>query len=403
MKPLLRSSLDSIVSSLAPILSWLLLGVILDDSLANVYAITVPIQCLMDALIAIFGDGANISRYRDKDKHATDNGIFWGIVVSGVISAYLLLNCDAYINFMNMEPEIYHTFCIYSLIQIFCQTVLFLNLNKLYYRNKNKEANKIVAWYNLISFVALIGTALLTRSQLVAASVASGVLLLMVAILTFRTISKITFRLNLRRWFRYDSATCMDYFMMFFVYLFGFSNSFQFGEEYVTAITFSSLVTDTQWDATDAIDLVAKVDLAKHKFNMKKQIKDALKLNFGLILTVLLMSVILYPVYQPSILIAGILIGLHILDFLTDPIARIRMCFLQLEDSAAKNTGNKLVASAIRLAMSFLPTPYCTIIGQISAATYEYGYSAINYRHYKRRHQLRKMPALATLPVDKSD
>ena len=173
--------------------------------------------------------------------------------------------------------------------------------------------------------------------------------------------------------------------MFFVMYLFGFSNAFEYGEKYMIAITFATLVTDMQWDITDAVKTVAKVDIVKKKFNYDEHFRNALKLYSLLISSVVLMSLIAYPFYKPDVKIASIFIFLHILDFMLGPFIEIKICFLQLEDSAFKMTLNMIIAYIIRTSISFAPTPFCTIIGQMCSTTYELIYTKINFKKYKNK------------------
>ena len=100
---------------------------------------------------------------------------------------------------------------------------------------------------------------------------------------------------------KFNSVSFSVSLMFFIMYLFGFSNVFEYGEKYMIAITFATLVTDMQWDITDAVKTVAKVDIAKKKFNYNEHFKNALKLYCLLILSVIIMSVIAYPFYKPDL------------------------------------------------------------------------------------------------------
>lgn len=383
MKRLFRVSFDILITSIVPIISWFLLGIILDNNLINVFSLTYPLQCIMGMIIAIFGTGANISIYKDKNKNAANNGIFYGTLLSVLIYGFIIFNSDKYIKFMNMDITTYKTFCIYSTFQIFCHTILQLILTKLYYKEENKKANKIAVLFNAINFITLISAAIITKNQLITAIITGFIIFLMDSILLFKNIEKIDFKINIKNCFKYNSVAFSVSFMFFIMYLFGFSNSFEYGEQYMVAITFATLVTDMQWDITDAVKTVAKVDIAKKKFNYKEHFKNAVKLYSLLILSVLLMAIIMYPFYRPDLKIASIFISLHILDFMIGPFTEIKICFLQLEDSALKMTLNMIIAYIIRTAMSFLPTPFCTIIGQMSSSIYEFICTKINYRKYE--------------------
>lgn len=103
------------------------------------------------------------------------------------------------------------------------------------------------------------------------------------------------------------------------------------------------------------------------------------------------MSLILYPFYRPDLKIAAIFISLHILGFMLEPFCTIKTCFLQLEDSAFKMTSNIIVAYIIRTSMSFVPTPFCTIIGQMCSTLYELICTKINYRKYENKIESNKI------------
>lgn len=385
MKRLLRVSLDILVTSIIPIISWFLLGTILDRNLINIFSLTYPIQCLMGIIISIFGIGANICIYKDKNKNAADNGIFYGIVFSIIIFGFILYNIDKYIMFMNMDVAIYKTFGAYSIIQIFLHTILHLVLSKLYYKEENKKANKITILFNFVNFVSLISIAIITRNQMITSVVTLIIISILDIVILVRNLDKIDFKLNFMNCFKYNSVSFSVSCMFFVIYLVGFSSSFEYGTDYILAITFATLVTDTQWDIDEAIKTVAKVDIAKKKFVYKEHLTNAIRLNLLLVISVLIMSAILYPFYKPNLTIAGIFIFLHILVFLAEPFMAIKTCYLQLEDSPLKMTTNIIIAYLIRTAMSFIATPYCTIIGQICGGTYELICTKINYRKYEKK------------------
>lgn len=390
MKRLFRVSFDILITSMVPIVAWFLLGIILDSHLINVFSLTYPLQCLMGIIIAIFGVGANICVYKDENKHAADNGIFYGTVLSILIFSIIIFNSDKYINFMNMDNTIYKTFCIYSVFQIFCNTILQLIITKLYYKEENQKANKISIIFNSINFIVLISTAIITKNQVITVLITGIVIFVMDIILYIKNIEKIDFKLNIKNCFKYNSASFSVSLMFFIMYLFGFSNAFEYGEKYMIAITFATLVTDMQWDITDAVKTVAKVDIAKKKFNYNEHFRNALKLYCLLILSVVIMSLIVYPFYKPDLKIVSIFISLHILTFMLGPFIEIKICFLQLEDSAFKMTLNMIIAYIIRTSVSFLPTPFCTIIGQTCSTIYELICTKINFRKYENKSNIQQ-------------
>lgn len=88
----------------------------------------------------------------------------------------------------------------------------------------------------------------------------------------------------------------------------------------------------------------------------------------------------MYPIYKPQIMIVGIFILLHLYDFVITPFKNIKICYLELEQSATKTTFNSIIAYVIRTIISLLPTPFCTILGQTCSSTYELIYANINYK-----------------------
>ena len=72
------------------------------------------------------------------------------------------------------------------------------------------------------------------------------------------------------------------------------------------------------------------------------------------------------------------------------PFIEIKICFLQLEDSAFKMTLNMIIAYIIRTMMSFLPTPFCTIIGQMCSSVYELICTKLNFKKYENVDMLNK-------------
>lgn len=371
MKRLLRVSLDILVTSIVPVASWLLLGMILDGNLINIFTLTYPVQFIMLSLKSIFGTGANISKYKDENKNAVDSGIMAGLIVGAIIFGLLVINIDRYISFMKMDISIYRTFAIYAILQMFLQYILHLVLSKLYYNEENTKANKISITFNLISFVTLIGMSLITKNQYIISMVSLGILFVYITIILIKNIDIFKFSLNIFNFIKYDSVEFITWLNFIIIYLFGFSNAFNFGANYLLAISFATLVTDIQWDITTAIDTIAKVDISKKKFKYKEHLKNSFVLVSILVISTVSMTILLYSIYNVDLCIAAIFIAGEILNLLIYPIYSIKICYLQLEQSALKATTNKEIANILRTVMSFVPTPFCTIIGQLVSMFYQ--------------------------------
>ena len=147
MKRLLKISFDLSLLSFIPIISWFLLGIIVDKNLINIFTLTYPLQFIYYILKSIFSTGANINKEKDNNKNAVMSGMFIGTIVAIIIFLIILINIDNYIIFMNMDVNIYKTFTIYSVLQLFVCLEFAMILNKLYYEEKNQDTK-----YHLLEY-----------------------------------------------------------------------------------------------------------------------------------------------------------------------------------------------------------------------------------------------------------
>lgn len=371
MKRLLKISFDASLLSLIPILSWFALSLIIDRNLINVFTLMYPIQFIWCILKCIFSTGANIAKQKDKNNNAVMSGLVLGTVVGGIIFGFLALNIEKYITFMNMDIATYKSFAIYYVIQLYIQLIFAFVLNKLYYEEKNNLANKYSITFNTLNFIVLIGSALVVKNTTVVILLTLITLFIYTLVITIKCSDKFKLQFNISKFIQYDSVDLFNNLAFFFIFLFGLSNALEFGEKYALAITFISLITDTQWDVFDAISTVAKIDISKNKFNIKEHVKNAYKLGLILIASILIMFITLFSFYNLDIPITLIFLSIEIFNFIVYPLYRIKTCFLQLEYSATKTTTNKIMASMLRLVISFLSTPYCTTLGQVASSIYQ--------------------------------
>ena len=166
MKRLLRISFNSAVFSFIPILSWFVVSLIVDKNLVNVFTLTYPIQFIWAMMKSIFGTGANISKEKDKNENAVLSGMTLGIIIGFIVFGFIVLNIEEYIKFMNMEVEIYKEFALYSVIQLYIQLIFSFVLEKLYFENKEKLANKYCFTLNILNFAVLVISALIFKNKM---------------------------------------------------------------------------------------------------------------------------------------------------------------------------------------------------------------------------------------------
>lgn len=372
MKRLLRISFDLSLLSFIPIILWFLLGIIVDKNLINIFTLTYPLQFIYYIIRSVFSTGANISKEKDKNKDAVMSGLVIGSIVSLITFLLILLNIDGYINFMNMDVNIYKTFAIYSVIEIFISLEFSFILNKLYYEGQNKLANKYSIIFNLLNFVLLIGTSLITKNQTVIVTTTLIPLFLFTLYIIIKNSDRFKLKLNIFKCIKYDSVELFNNIGFLLIFLFGLSNAINFGEKYTLALTFVALITDTQWDTADAIVTTATIDISKNNFNYKEHKRNAYKLLSILFLTSLIMFILLYRFYDLDFKITMIYFTFEIVNFLIYPIYRIKTCYLQLEWSSFKTTGNKIFSLFLRMLLSLTKTPFCTGIGQACSSVYQF-------------------------------
>lgn len=372
MKRLLRISFDLSLLSFIPIILWFLLGIIVDKNLINIFTLTYPLQFIYYIFRSVFSTGANISKEKDKNKDAVMSGLVIGSIISLITFLLILINIDGYINFMNMDVNIYKTFTIYSVIEIFISLEFAFILNKLYYEGQNKLANKYSIMFNLLNLVLLVGTSLITKNQSVIVITTLIPLSLFTLYIIIKNSDKFKLRLNIPKCIKYDSVELFNNIGFLLIFLFGLSNAINFGEKYTLALTFVALITDTQWDTAEAIVTAATIDISKNNFNYKEHRCNAYKLLSILFLTSLIMFILLYRFYDLDFKITMIYFSFEIVNFLIYPIYRIKTCYLQLEWSSFKTTENKIISLFLRMILSLTKTPFCTGIGQACSSVYQF-------------------------------
>lgn len=372
MKRLLKVSFDAAFFSFIPILSWFVLGLLVDKNLINVFSLTYPFQFIWTLLRSIFGVGPNICKEKEKNENVVMSGIVSGIIVGFIIFGFLAINIDSYIEFMNMDVSTYKIFGLYSIIQLYIQLIFSLLLEKLYYEDKNTKANIYTISFNLLNLIVLVISSLLFEEQIYIVIITLISILIYVLIMLFKESNKFKFDIKVFKTAKYDSVDIVNNILFFIIFIFGISNATSFGIEYMAALNFVALITDTQWDAFDSIATVAKIDISRGKFNYIEHRNNAYKLLIILSITIIFMFVIMFPCQNLNLYLVIIYFLFEIVNFVIYPVYRIKTLFLQLEYSTIITTTNKFIASTLRTILSFLKTPFCTGIGQSISSIYQF-------------------------------
>lgn len=372
MKRLLRIASNLAIFSFIPILSWFCLGLLVDKNLVNVFTLTYPLQFICALLKSIFATGPNISKEKDKDENAVLSGMTAGIIVGLIIFGLFAINAKKYVEFMNMDFEIYKEFAIYSILQLYIQLVFSFVLEKLYFDGEEKKANKYCIQLNLLNFIVLIITAIFTKNKMIIAGITLMAIFVYVLAVAIKQYKKFKFELHIIKYIKYESVEIANNILFFLIFLFGLSNAMEFGEKYIVALNFVALITDTQWDSFEAISTVAKIDISKNEFNYKEHRNNAYKLDVILMVTTFIMLLISYGFYKLDLGITLIYLSFELINFIIYPVYKIKTCYLQLTKFVKEITTNKITAGILRFFISLLKTPYCTGIGQVTSSFYQF-------------------------------
>lgn len=211
----------------------------------------------------------------------------------------------------------------------------------------------------------------ITKKQIIIASISVVITSIFTIVMITRLVQKTKFKINLLNCIKYDSVYLFAEISMFIIYLFGFKNSFNFGEKYILATSFATLITDTQWDISNAIKTVAQIDIAKRLFSYKEHMKNSRKLIYLLIISTFIMGLILYPSYKVDITATLLIVGIELISLYMYPIYITKLTYIQLEYSAIKATISKQIVNILRVFCSFIPSPFCTSIGLAVSVIYQ--------------------------------
>ncbi len=367
MKRLFNIGSGLFIFSIVPILSWIVLSYVLGDSrIANVFSITYAIQFIWTIFKVIFASGANIRKEREGDKDAVWNSIFWGSIFAIIIFSIPIIFVDKYIAFFGQDVDFYRDYVIYSIALLFEQVLLSFIIEKLYFEDKEKLANTHLIAFNLTTFVSLILFSAIIPNTKIALAITLGILLIYLIGLFVWQFEKFKISFTFFKNIKYVSGDMVTAVFFMIVYLFGYKNAFQAGAEYIDALNLVALCTDAQWDTLGAFDTVARVDIAKHRYEYKKEMKNAYLFTIIVMLTSIIMTLALTWINGYIITIVLAYLAFQIVGMMLDTYSSILSIYTQIEYSPKTNTIIQFSTLIVRTLIStFLLSPFCTDIGQI--------------------------------------
>lgn len=366
MKRLLNIACGQFLISIFPIIAWIVLAFTLDNpAISNAFSVTYPLQFVANVLKSIFGTGANIKAVKNKNDNIVYSSIIICTIISLMVFGITAIFAKDYIKFMNMDVDTYYEFCLFSLGSSFFQLIFMLFLEKLYFEGKEKIANLHSLLYNILFLLGLFIPSLITKNFIIISSISLSISFIYVIAIAIWQFKKFKFDFNILPNIKYESATIASNLLMLIIYLFGLRNAFSYGEEYILAINFISLITDAQWDSIYAIETVAKIDISKDNYHYTKALKEAFILTGIASLSSIILFFSLFSFLEINLILGLIYLAFQILDIIIYSVSGNLCSFIQLKHSAVKNTTNKILSKVLRVCFSFLPTPFCNDIGQI--------------------------------------
>ena len=91
-------------------------------------------------------------------------------------------------------------------------------LNKLYYEEKNTLANKYSLIFNLLNFILLIGTSLITKNQIAIITTTLIPLALFTLYIYIKNSNKFKLQLNVLKCIKYDSVELFNNIAFFLIF-----------------------------------------------------------------------------------------------------------------------------------------------------------------------------------------
>ncbi len=386
MKRLIRIGSGVFVNSIIPILIWVVLPLILhDDKISNTFSITYSIAFLFMVFKSIFASGANIKKEKEGDKNAVLNGMFWGIVISVAFSLFFLLKIDNFIGFFGEDVVFYRPFVIYGFLFNLLQYLISLVSEKLYFEDKEKLANKHLFAFNALSITILVIFTLLIENIMLAMLLSIVIPAIYVAALFVWQFEKFNIKFNFLSTIKYESANIFSTILMFIIYFFGLKTVVVSAPEYLAAFNFASICSDAQWDMYAAVEVAAKVDICKGRFDYKQQMKQGYLYTLFLMATSIVMAAVVLCFQSLVVWLAIVYLAFQILDMPLYASRLIQSTYIQLEHSATLNTSILLATKVLRTLLSVvILSPYCLEIAQISVGVVNFViYFGLIYALYK--------------------
>ena len=334
MKRYFRITLTLFIFSWLNALTFLLLGIIMGNTAySEIFSLIYPLQYVGLIIAAFLSEGSNVRANKEKNSDCVLTGMFLGLTIGIIVFGIIIAFVDKFIMFMNMDAEIYKTFTIMAIGQLFFTFVNGLVTEKLYFENKDKIANTLSIVYILINMASVLISALCTKDQWLILSINLTALFVYCFFVFIFNLKKFKFNFSFVSNLKYSSNTIIDAVLMLVIYLFGYSVVFSFGAEYIITINLVNMITDPIWDGFEAVGKIAKIELSQGTYNYKKAIAGSSAITAMYYVVALTLFFSLANVFGATISIGLIYIAFQLTDLTLDLFRINNRAFLQLEYS----------------------------------------------------------------------
>lgn len=339
--------------------------------------------------VAIFAVGANITARKIKDKNVIMTNLMVGSIFTGGFTLIMCVLVDWYLGLMGVAAVDYRDFVVYSLIRSGLATIISMISQKLYYRNEIRKSNNMNVMFGVVDFILIVGLNMLIDSH-VAIIITLVVDTVVTVVYLAKNHERWKFRLSAWNNIKNSSFEILDNLGMFVAYGVGFSHSFSYGQKYLDATNFETLITDSQWDMlNESLHTVAKVDVTENKFDYSKLRKASFGFMGILVISMVVMGGALYWYYQPDLPLLATMLMTQLVDMAMSIVYYIKFDYLQINDNRKAHNAVILLTRVVRVVCAFLPTGFCVYIGQLASTSIKYVYAGVVCRKFKAFRRLR--------------
>lgn len=355
LKRMIQLGEITIINSLTPILTWVLLGFIANNkNLINIFSLTYSVQFLPYMFLALFVTGNIIGN----KKKILDNGyIYSGIIVSNVIAFIVMLittcNIENAMNFIGIKDQSYTNWFLYSLWFMFLQVPLTQILELLYFENKDNEAKKISFTFNLLYCATINIIYICIKNELLSVSISIFILAIYIYYQVIKQIKPFKFKFNVFKGTKYQLSVISSNLMMFIIYLFGMKSVFEYSPDFALAVSFCSILTDTQWDMIiNSICTVSKVEISNGTCKIKELMSASKIYVMIMALSMWILLLFGYYIYYPKLEFVITILLIETIDMLFVQTRYVKQSWIDIEIRSKWSVYLVMMTKIIRMLIS---------------------------------------------------